>query len=88
MARESWFINWKMSTPTPTTTQDTELLDCIRRIGNELPLEPAQFDLFNKVVLNIIGIATPALAVQLAQLMLDVNKRIYEARRPNEHTGH
>lgn len=60
------------------------LIDALRYYGESLPLTIEAFDTFNRDIQAEILKAErldPALAIQLAQLKLDINKRIYNAQR-------
>lgn len=66
------------------TTLTASLMECWRKRGEALPLTVEAFDDFNREIqvsiLEFEG-ALPALAVGLAQVKLEINKRIYDAQR-------
>jgi hypothetical protein len=73
--RLDWYTKSKMKTPT----------DIFRAEGLNLPLVPEAFDAFNQRVQRRIQDAIVAadisLALELAQLKLEINRRIYDFQR-------
>lgn len=58
-----------------------DVVESFRTYGENLPLKTDAFDSFNRMIRSAIQASAPPVQVQLAQLMLDVNRRFYNARR-------
>lgn len=65
---------------------ENSVIEQYRRRGQSLPLTTGAFDDFNaeiKTAILCLEKTSPVAAVQLAQVMLEANRRIYQARRPD-----
>ena len=58
---------------------DSELVAAFTDLGRILPLESVVFDHYNTIIQSAILSASPNLAVQLAQIKLETNRRLYWA---------
>lgn len=60
------------------------LIECWRKRGESLPLVPEAFDAFNRDIHNEVlkfEFTDSKLALDLAQLQVEINRRIYNAKR-------
>lgn len=53
------------------------LIDRFTKYAQTLPVERDQVIIFNTYIQSVIEVAEPSIAIQLAQLKLEINKRLY-----------